>query len=80
MKFLPAEVAADAQRLQRFELEASAVASLTHRNIVAVYGFGEEGAARFVVTEYVEGSTLRRHMAEHKLRLSEALDISLTRR
>ncbi|HKG12971.1 MAG TPA: protein kinase, partial [Pyrinomonadaceae bacterium] len=77
VKFLPAEVAADPQRLQRFELEASTVAGLTHQNIVAVYDFGEEGAARFVVTEYVDGSTLRRHMAEHRLKLHEVLDISV---
>jgi serine/threonine protein kinase/Tfp pilus assembly protein PilF len=75
VKFLPAEVAADPQRLQRFELEASTVASLTHQNIVAVYDFGEEGAARFVVTEYVDGSTLRRHAAERRLKLREVLDI-----
>lgn len=77
VKFLPAEVAADPRRLQRFELEASTVASLTHQNIVAVYDFGEEGAARFVVTEYVDGSTLRRHTAEHHLKLQEVLDISV---
>jgi tetratricopeptide (TPR) repeat protein len=77
VKFLPAEVAADPQRLQRFELEASTVAGLTHQNIVAVYDFGEEGAARFVVTEYVDGSTLRRHMAEHRPKLHEVLDISV---
>lgn len=77
VKFLPAEVAADPQRLQRFELEASTVAGLTHQNIVAVYDFGEEGAARFVVTEYVDGSTLRRHMAEHRLKLHEVLDIGV---
>src|ERR1051325_8010306 len=76
VKFLPAGVAADPERLQRFELEASAVAGLTHQNIVAVYDFGEEGAARFVVTEYVDGSTLRRHMAEHRLKLQEVLDIA----
>jgi tetratricopeptide (TPR) repeat protein len=63
--------------LQRFELEASTVAGLTHQNIVAVYDFGEEGAARFVVTEYVDGSTLRRHMAGHRLKLHEVLDISV---
>ena len=75
VKFLPAEVAADPQRLQRFELEASTVAGLTHQNIVAVYDFGEEGAARFVVTEYVDGVTLRRLMSERKLKLHDVLDV-----
>jgi serine/threonine protein kinase/tetratricopeptide (TPR) repeat protein len=76
VKFLPAEVAADPQRLQRFELEASTVAGLTHQNIVAVYDFGEEGAARFVVTEYVDGVTLRRYISERRPKLHEVLDIA----
>jgi eukaryotic-like serine/threonine-protein kinase len=77
VKFLPAEVAADPHRLQRFELEASTVASLTHQNIVAVYDFGEEGGARFVVTEYVDGVTLRQHLAGRRLKLHDVLDVAI---
>src|SRR5690242_7902781 len=55
LKILPAEVAADASRRQRFEQEARAVAALNHPNIVAIYDVGEG----YIVTELVEGESLR---------------------
>jgi serine/threonine protein kinase len=55
LKILPAEVAADPSRRQRFEIEARAVAALSHPNIVAVYDVGEG----FMVSELVEGEPLR---------------------
>jgi serine/threonine protein kinase len=55
LKVLPAEVAADPSRRQRFEIEARAVAALSHPNIVAVYDVGEG----FIVSELVEGEPLR---------------------
>ena len=55
LKVLPAEVAADPSRRQRFEVEARAVAALTHPNIVAVYDVGEG----YIVSELVEGESLR---------------------
>ena len=51
LKILPAEVAADPSRRQRFEIEARAVAALSHPNIVAVYDVGEG----FIVSELVDG-------------------------
>ena len=55
LKILPADVAADPSRRQRFEIEARAVAALSHPNIVAVYDVGEG----FMVSELVEGEPLR---------------------
>ena len=55
LKILPAELAADPSRRQRFEIEARAVAALSHPNIVAVYDVGEG----YIVSELVEGETLR---------------------
>lgn len=55
LKILPADVAADPSRRQRFEIEARAVAALNHPNIVAVYDVGEG----YIVSELVEGETLR---------------------
>ena len=55
LKILPADVAKNPTRRQRFEIEARAVAALSHPNIVAVYDVGEG----FIVSELVEGEPLR---------------------
>ena len=59
LKVLPAEVARDRERRQRFEQEARAVAALNHPNIVAIYDVGEENGLLFLVTELVEGRNLK---------------------
>ena len=55
LKILPADLAKDPTRRQRFEVEARAVAALSHPNIVAVYDVGEG----YIVSELVEGEPLR---------------------
>jgi Tol biopolymer transport system component len=59
LKVLPAEVARDHERRQRFEQEARAVAALNHPNIVAIYDVGGENGVLFLVTELVEGRNLK---------------------
>ena len=59
LKVLPAEVAADPIRRQRFEQEARALAALNHPNIVAVYDIGESEGRSYIVSELVEGESLR---------------------
>jgi serine/threonine protein kinase len=59
LKMLPVAVAADAGRRGRFELEARATAALNHPNIVAVYDVGSENDLFFIVSELVDGETLR---------------------
>ena len=76
VKLLSAEVASDPRRMQRFVQEARTVSGLTHPNILTVYDFGETGATRFVVTEYVDGVTLRQYMASRRLKLHDVLDIT----
>ena len=59
VKLLPAEFAQDAQRRERFEQEARAVAALNHPNILALYDIGNEEGMAYMVTELVPGETLR---------------------
>jgi serine/threonine protein kinase/Tol biopolymer transport system component len=59
VKVLPASSAADGDRLQRFEQEARAAAALNHPNILALYDLGRSDAGPYLVTELLEGDTLR---------------------
>ncbi len=59
LKVLPAELSRDPAFVERFRLEAQAVASLNDPAIVAVYDWGQEQSTSFIVMEYVEGRTLR---------------------
>ena len=64
IKVLPGEFAADPERLARFEQEARAAAALNHPHIAAVFDIGTDGAARYIVQEYLEGATLRALLSE----------------
>ena len=59
VKVLPADLARDPDRRQRFEAEARAVGALNHPNIVAVYDVGADGDQAYMVSELVEGEPLR---------------------
>ena len=59
IKVLPAAVAADPERLARFQREAEVLASLNHPNIAAIYGFERSDGTTALVMELVEGETLR---------------------
>src|SRR5205809_1617257 len=59
LKILPAEVARDKDRLQRFAQEARTVSNLNHPNILTVYEFGQTDSASFIATEHIDGVTLR---------------------
>jgi hypothetical protein len=72
LKVLPAAVAGDASRRQRFEVEARAVAALNHPNIVAVHDVGTENGVSFIVSELVDGHSL----AGAKLGIRKALDLA----
>ena len=62
IKVLPAEFATDSSRLQRFEHEARAAASLNHPNILAVYDIGQHDGTPFIVTELLEGETVQERL------------------
>src|SRR5512144_2503456 len=59
IKVLPSAFSSDRDRLQRFEQEARAVAALNHPNILAIHDIGDVDGAPFIVSELLEGETLR---------------------
>src|SRR5687768_12288274 len=77
IKILNEEFNEDQSHLQRFVSEAKAASALNHPNILTIYEFGEAEDARFIVSEYIEGKTLREIIRESRLRLPEILDVSI---
>jgi eukaryotic-like serine/threonine-protein kinase len=78
VKLLPAEFTADAGRVRRFAQEARAASALNHPNIITIHEIGELDHTHYIVTEYVEGETLRQRLVnapEKQLKLAEALDV-----
>src|SRR5881394_36584 len=59
LKILPPGAAGDPDRLRRFEQEARATAALSHPNILAVFDVGSDGAVNYVISELLQGETLR---------------------
>ena len=76
LKLLPAELTVSRDRVRRFEQEARAVAALNHPSIITVFEVGEAEGFRFIVTEYVEGETVRELLAPGKLTPGRALDMA----
>ncbi|MDE3135074.1 MAG: serine/threonine-protein kinase, partial [Acidobacteriota bacterium] len=77
VKVLPASFASDPERLRRFEQEARAVAALNHPNILAVYDIGAHGGAPYLVTELLEGETLRERLVEGAVPVRKAIDVAV---
>jgi Tol biopolymer transport system component len=77
IKVLPASYSRDPDRLRRFELEAQAAAALNHPNILSVFYIGQQDGSPYIVTELLEGETLRERLRRGPLRLREALDIAI---
>jgi eukaryotic-like serine/threonine-protein kinase len=75
IKVLPPSFSQDAERLRRFEHEAKATGALNHPNVLAVYDTGHHDGAPYVVSELLEGETLRDRMAGGALPLRKAVEI-----
>jgi serine/threonine protein kinase/tetratricopeptide (TPR) repeat protein len=73
LKILPGWLAADPDRLARFEREARALAALNHPHICTVHDFGREGHIQYIVMEYIEGETLAARLRKGPLSLEEVL-------
>jgi serine/threonine protein kinase len=74
VKVLPASFVADPERLRRFEQEARATGQLNHPNILGVFDTGTHGGAPYVVTELLEGATLRDKLAGGPLPVRKTLE------
>jgi eukaryotic-like serine/threonine-protein kinase len=78
LKLLPTYFTTDKDRLRRFEQEAHAASTLSHPNVCVIYEVGEsENGRHYIAMEFVDGVTLRQHLAGAALNLTEALDIAI---
>jgi len=74
IKVLPESVAVDSDRLSRFQQEARAASALNHPNILVVYDVGTHGSNPYIVTELLEGETLRQQLDHGALSVRKAID------
>jgi eukaryotic-like serine/threonine-protein kinase len=77
IKVLPAFVSSDPDRLRRFEEEARAAAALSHPNILAVFQMGTYEGVPYLVSELLEGSTLREQLVRGPMALRRAIDFGV---
>jgi eukaryotic-like serine/threonine-protein kinase len=77
LKLLPARFTAEADRVRRFEREARAASALNHPNIVTIHEIVQADSLHFIATEFVDGKTLREHMADAGVPVCDALDIAM---
>jgi hypothetical protein len=76
LKVLPESFSRDADRLRRFEQEARAVAALNHPNILAIHDIGEQNGSPFIVSELLDGSSLRTELEHGPLPPRKASDFA----
>ncbi len=77
IKILPASLANDTERLRRFELEARSAGTLNHPNILAIHDIGSHQGAPYLVSELLEGESLRERIARGPLSSRKAIDFSV---
>src|SRR6516225_3946332 len=75
LKFLPDNVAKDAQALARFQREAQAASALNHPNICTVHDIGEVAGKAFIAMEYLEGTSLNHLIHRQAMELERLLQL-----
>ncbi|MCI0389930.1 MAG: protein kinase [Acidobacteria bacterium] len=75
LKLLPLQLVNNPDRVRRFQREARTVSALNHPNIITIYDFGQENGRHYIVSEFVEGRTLRNYVKNPDLSLSQILDL-----
>src|SRR5215813_13470135 len=73
LKILPAEAAANQDRMRRFVQEAKAAAALNHPNIAHIYEIGDTDGVNFIAMEFIDGQTLREKIHKERIELRRAL-------
>src|SRR5947207_1612458 len=77
LKLLAEELTQNRDRLSRFDQEAYAASALNHPNILTIYEMGDEGGRHYIVTEFIDGQTLRKRLGGPPLELTEVLDVAI---
>src|SRR5215475_54664 len=75
LKLLPSHLVNNPERVRRFQREARSVGHLNHPNIITIYDFGQENERHYIVSEFIEGRTLRDLVDAPDVSLNQILDL-----